>query len=154
MKNFKYILVMLLAFTISTSCDDDEIKLTQEELLVLYSPWDYVGIELVNIVNNGNPDFNKEEWEDNLNSEIDNFILDFKADGTLEFIERNPPNPDKIEVWNWEIINGNQIKIYQNERSDEVIYDYLKVTETNLEFTYKDFNPDENVTADLVYFFE
>jgi len=153
MKNLNLIFVIFITILSFTSCNDkdDEIILTSEELMVQNSPWEFTGIELVNIINNGNVDFDKQEFEENLNQSNENVFFVFNADGTASIIEKNPPNPDKIRDWSWEIVNENQLKFYEDGSDEITLFKDLKVTETHLEFVYSNIEVDDNVTAGMKY---
>jgi len=154
MKKINLILgIFIFLITFSACNNEDEITLTAEELIIQNSPWQFEGVELVNIVNNGNADFDKQEWEENVNDSNQNISFIFLADGTVTSIEKNPPNPDKVMNWNWVIENGNQIKFYEDDSNDFDLFNDLKVTETHLEFIYIDFEVDDNVVAGLKYLF-
>jgi len=153
MKKLNLVVAIFIALITITSCNDkdDEIILTAEELMVQNSPWQFTGIELVDIVNNGNVDFDKREFEDNINQSNEDTFFVFNADGTASTIEKNPPNPDKIREYNWGIVNGNQLKFYGDDINDFDLFEDLKVTETYLEFVYKNIEIDDNVTAGMKY---
>lgn len=154
MKKINLILGVFISLIAFSACNkEDEIILTPEELIVQYSPWNFTGLELINIVNNGNVDFDKQQWEDGVNESNENVFFVFNADGTVSVIEKNPPNPDKVEYWNWEIINENQLKFYKDDSDDFTLFYDLKVTETHLEFALNDMEVDDNVIADVKYLF-
>ncbi len=154
MKKSNLILGIFIALITFSACNkEDEIILTPEELIVQYSPWSFTGLELVNIVNNGNIDFDKQQWEDDIDSDTGDLTFIFKTDGTVSFIKKNPPNPDKVEYWNWEIIDGDQLKFYKDDSDDITLFYDLKVTETHLEFALNDIEVDDNVIADVKYLF-
>ncbi|MDV7186655.1 hypothetical protein R3X25_05125 [Lutibacter sp. TH_r2] len=147
MKNYKTILILIIAFTTILSCSKKDDELTFDELMVENSPWSFNGVELSNVINNGTEDFDKDEFEKNVKEANENTSYNFYFDGTGEIFYGNE---DGTTI-NWKIINNNQLILSDDEWESTFIN--LIVTQTNLEFLSTNMTVNLDVNADVKYLF-
>ncbi len=159
MKNLNIIIIIFIAFAAFAACDnkDDKIILSAEELIVQNGPWNIDHLELINVLNTGNPDFNEPiflaEMNTNLIADGDIVRLTFNQNGTggVTYINRITNVIEEEMSWTWEITTTNQLKT-QREGHDPEIYNNVLVTETHLELiAFEDANLATNVTGDVKY---
>jgi len=159
MKNLNIIIIIFIAFAAFAACDnkDDKIILSAEELIVQNGPWNIDHLELINVLNTGNPDFNEPiflaEMNTNLIADGDIVRLTFNQNGTggVTYINRITNVIEEEMSWTWEITTTNQLKT-QTEGHDPEIYNNVLVTETHLELiAFEDANLATNVTGDVKY---
>lgn len=148
MKNLKIILVLVIALTTVIACSkkDDEISLSDKELLVENSPWKFNGLDLTNIAYTGNGEFDVDQFEQEIREENENVFYSFNADGTGEIIDDND-----IEAIIWEILDNGQFKISTEDGDSEIIFSDLLVTDTNLEFMIENMQLNLFVKGDAKY---
>lgn len=146
MKNLKIITILIFALTTVISCskNDDETIPTFEELLVENSPWKFSGLELSNVIDNENGEFDIDEFEEDVRQANDNTFYIFNADETCELIDNN-----ESRTLNWVILENNQLKLSDGEWENTFIN--LIVTNTKLEFSIENMLVNKNVKAHVKY---
>ena len=149
MKNFKLVLLLSIILTTIISCSkkDDDFTPSFENLIVENSPWKFNGVELTNVINNSNEDFDKTKFEIKIRETNDNVVYIFKADGTGEILDNN-----EIEnTINWEILDDNKLKLSTTNNDWESVFSSLNVTEAQLNFILVNMQVAKNVNADVKY---
>lgn len=116
MRKLKSIIIVLIGLLALTSCsNNNDIELSNEELLVQNSLWSYDRYELISIIDQGNGDFTEEDWINFVDSEYSGSFMVFNEDGTgSSTLEQE----NETNHWEWEITNENKLKLIFS--SDEV----------------------------------
>lgn len=109
MKKLNLFIGLLIVLTIFSCSSDnnDEPKLTMEELLIQGSPWTFDHYEMLNILDAGNSNYNKSDIETDINLAVNGEIIKFNSNGTGSVTLPE----DGTDTWEWEIVNGNQLKL-------------------------------------------
>ena len=156
MKKLNLLLGILIGLTIlscSTDEKNDNPELSMAELLIQNSPWAFDHYELINIIDAGNSDFTQTDIENDVNSRENSTILTFNQNG-IGFVSISGGGTVN---WNWEIINGNQLKLIHNEANSSIL-ENLSVSSTQLIFDVESVTYDQNVHYEVLhngkYFYE
>jgi hypothetical protein len=139
------ILIGLMIFSCSSD-SNDEPQLTLEELLIQGSPWTFSHYEMLNIIDAGNSSFDQADIENDINQNNNGEIVTFNNDGTgSDFI----PNHG-TDLWNWEIINGNQLKITFDGGNSDVI-ENISTTSSQMIIEIESVSYDEQAQYEVLH---
>ena len=151
MKKLNLLLGILIVLSnLSCTNDNDTNQLqTSSELLVQNSPWTFNHFEMTNIIDLGNSNLTQQDIETNINQEVAGQTVSFNENGTgfasiQGTVESN---------WEWEIVNGNQLKIIFDVTYNEFeIYENFSVTSTELVLDYEAVTYDENAMYEVLHY--
>ena len=149
MKKLNLLIGILIGLTIlSCSSNDNDSQLSTEELLIQGSPWAFNHYEVTNILDIGNSSYTELEIENDTNQALEGGILTFNNDGAVSDFFPNNNGPEF--TWDWEIINGSQLKIASANGSSEtiniVVTSSQLITESEEGYTY-----DEQADYDILH---
>ncbi len=152
MKKLNLLLSILIGLTIlsCTSDDDnDSPQTSMSELLTQNSPWTFNHFEMINIIDSGNSNFTQQDIETNINQEVNGQTVGFNSDGTgYTTIQGNVESN-----WEWEIVNGNQLKIIFDLANNETeVYENFSVSSTELVLDYQAVSYDENAMYEVLHY--
>ncbi len=104
---------------------------------------------MTNIIDLGNSNLTQQDIETNINQEVAGQTVSFNENGTgfasiQGTVESN---------WEWEIVNGNQLKIIFDVTYNEFeIYENFSVTSTELVLDYEAVTYDENAMYEVLHY--
>jgi len=152
MKNLIVIFGIFFGVLLFSSCskdnedDSDNNNLTDTELLVRKSPWNFNYFELIHIVDSNGTSLTQQEIENHINQEMNGISYNFEDDST----GRSMVNGVEQATWNWYIANNKLTLIIPPPNSITQVLDFeVSATQFYFESQAHIYDEEINVTVYL-----
>jgi len=137
-------------FCCSSSDDNNDLQLSQSELLILNSPWKITHYKVLEITDSNGTDVTTTQIQSSLNNSTALRLTIFNDDGTGTSVTEYPGNDPTYGNFTWATLNGNQLRIDQNV-SDSFTVNNNELTIVSSDAEYYDLGTTVKFTVKVYY---